>query len=500
MATVYSLICWGGRTGKVVTMTIASPCVVTSTNHGLRDGGRLVFETTGALPTGITAGVTYYAKSTEANTFNLYTDAALTSIVNTSGSQSGTHTAKSVLMGEYFTQYPGRWGSSGSERCYDGVASFVSTRSALASYFDKEVCEVGEKFTDRVSGLSFALGKAPSALLTSMVAGSRSEAYHFGTVGNGYWIGNASSSHIAMNAFSGIEGITVRPYDSSVNGTLLTLNEIMSSAANCIFLGWDITKSVGVTVYGTFSRLENCLSMGFLEGIVNNCQSHCVVCGNTSVKNGTGIKSYGNSTSYRYGHWRNNISVGNTTNWQVEPTSLQSATNNFGESGDTPWAIGSGTTGVMSTTDFSDFVNNDFMPASASSPQVDAAVDYYEIPLTDIAGNERPNYNNGGSEVVDVGCYEFDHGYGNRPASTTVTFSGVPSGTEIRVYDQSQNELAGVESSLANPSLAWVLTGADVRIVIINLDYVLQEFTYTPVSGSVTLPIQMDDGTWYSNP
>ena len=68
MATVYSLVCWGGRTGKTVTLSIASPCVVTSTNHGLRDGTGLVFSTTGALPTGITAGTTYYAKSTAANT------------------------------------------------------------------------------------------------------------------------------------------------------------------------------------------------------------------------------------------------------------------------------------------------------------------------------------------------------------------------------------------------------------------------------------------------
>lgn len=51
MATVYSLICFGGRTGKTVTMTIANPCVVTLTNHGLRDGFGVVFSTSGASPT-----------------------------------------------------------------------------------------------------------------------------------------------------------------------------------------------------------------------------------------------------------------------------------------------------------------------------------------------------------------------------------------------------------------------------------------------------------------
>ena len=72
MATVHSLVCWGGRTGKTVTLTVASPCVVTSTNHGLRYGTGLVFSTTGALPTGVTAGTTYYARYVAANTFHLY--------------------------------------------------------------------------------------------------------------------------------------------------------------------------------------------------------------------------------------------------------------------------------------------------------------------------------------------------------------------------------------------------------------------------------------------
>ena len=69
MATVYSLVCWGGKDGKTATMTIASPCVVSLTKHGLRDGTGVVFSTTGALPTGITAGTTYYARSTATGTF-----------------------------------------------------------------------------------------------------------------------------------------------------------------------------------------------------------------------------------------------------------------------------------------------------------------------------------------------------------------------------------------------------------------------------------------------
>lgn len=79
-----------------VTMTIATPCVVTWTAHGLPEGTPIVFTTSGALPTGITAGTTYYVgRSPATDTFNISTtvaNAAAGTFVATSGSQSGTHT------------------------------------------------------------------------------------------------------------------------------------------------------------------------------------------------------------------------------------------------------------------------------------------------------------------------------------------------------------------------------------------------------------------------
>lgn len=76
------------------TITIASPGVVTWTGHGLSANDVVKFSTTGALPTGITAGTTYYVRSTglTTDTFQISTTAG-GSAVNTSGSQSGTHTA-----------------------------------------------------------------------------------------------------------------------------------------------------------------------------------------------------------------------------------------------------------------------------------------------------------------------------------------------------------------------------------------------------------------------
>lgn len=82
------------KTQTGATVTIASPAVVSWTAHGLVAGQAVVFTTTGALPTGLTAGTTYYVISAGLATDTFRVSATLGgSAVNTSGSQSGTHTA-----------------------------------------------------------------------------------------------------------------------------------------------------------------------------------------------------------------------------------------------------------------------------------------------------------------------------------------------------------------------------------------------------------------------
>lgn len=75
------------------TITIASPAVITLASHGLIAGDTVTFSTSGSLPTGISAATTYYVISAglTSSTFEI----ALTSggtAINTTGSQSGTHT------------------------------------------------------------------------------------------------------------------------------------------------------------------------------------------------------------------------------------------------------------------------------------------------------------------------------------------------------------------------------------------------------------------------
>ena len=74
----------------VVTMTIASPCVITKAGHGLAADREVFFKTTGNLPTGIVQYTHYYVKLPETDTFQISATPGGAAI-NTSGTQSGTH-------------------------------------------------------------------------------------------------------------------------------------------------------------------------------------------------------------------------------------------------------------------------------------------------------------------------------------------------------------------------------------------------------------------------
>ena len=89
------------------TVTIASPAVFSATAHNLVEGDIIIFETTGALPTGLsvdTSGIEYIVlanKMTDdaftvgsiaTNASGVIGSSGVLTPLNTSGTQSGTHT------------------------------------------------------------------------------------------------------------------------------------------------------------------------------------------------------------------------------------------------------------------------------------------------------------------------------------------------------------------------------------------------------------------------
>ena len=88
---------------------------------------------------------------------------------------------------------------------------------------------------------------------------------------------------------------------------------------------------------------------------------------------------------------------------------------------------------------------------------------------------------------------------------TTVVFSGVNAGTEIRVYLPDTTETAGVEGCVANQVLTWPVYASgspnnEVRVVIVHPQYKIKEFAYSASPGNQSLPVQQELDKWYSNP
>lgn len=86
-----------------VTISVATPGVVTWEDHGLPANSPVKFTTTGVLPSGLTAGTTYYVKTVlDADTFTVSATAGGSAINTTSSpAASGTHTATTVPVGSY---------------------------------------------------------------------------------------------------------------------------------------------------------------------------------------------------------------------------------------------------------------------------------------------------------------------------------------------------------------------------------------------------------------
>lgn len=107
-----------------VTISIASPGVVTWNTHGFSGGEEISFTTTGALPTGLTAGTRYFVKYVDGNTFNVSATSGGSNI-NTSGTQSGTHScgvmraSKGLTSAEMNSEYilGSAMGTSGTNYC-----------------------------------------------------------------------------------------------------------------------------------------------------------------------------------------------------------------------------------------------------------------------------------------------------------------------------------------------------------------------------------------------
>lgn len=114
-----------------VTISIASPGVLTRTGHNLSANDTVVLSTTGALPTGLTAGTVYYAKTiVDANNFTLSATPG-GAVINTSGSQSGTQTANTQIVGTRYYVSINSWIDTLTAAQFPGTIAGVTTTGGI---------------------------------------------------------------------------------------------------------------------------------------------------------------------------------------------------------------------------------------------------------------------------------------------------------------------------------------------------------------------------------
>jgi hypothetical protein len=92
---------WDAACGVESTVTISSatPGVVTWTAHGLANGTPVTFSTTGALPAPLVPGVTYFVVGATTDAFNV--EATIGGgAIDTTNAGSGTHIARAQTPGE----------------------------------------------------------------------------------------------------------------------------------------------------------------------------------------------------------------------------------------------------------------------------------------------------------------------------------------------------------------------------------------------------------------
>lgn len=534
MSQVNSLVCWGGRLGKPVSIS-ATTDVVTLTNHGNRNGSKRW--PSGTLPAELNVLTPVYTRSTGQNTFTLHTSEADAIAGTGQITFAGSSTYAAVTLKSDFIVTSAnlaaygvdisRYGDPGSERIYDGVVSWNSGRSG-ASPYDIEVCEFGEPFSDILTAVfEVTVPSARNVITTEIGAdfeagtkGIRSAAFHSGNfpaltldtmaLGTGYVLYNGSittGSLYKMTRYRDtLDGaIVMNKANASVTVTDLGVQcrlyncQVIGAAASVVGVGTNLRSALGEAVNNLFYGFATGASFGSSQlGLyfVNNTVTKCTA-------------AFSAASTVK-GFFYNNISRGNTTDWPTQPTALEGASNNAGAAG-AAWVTGSGTRVTIATTDFANFAGNDFKAASSSSPQVEGGIAPYGAPLDDIAGHVRPDYITGsgttpvtaGSFVTgvvysittvgttdftaigasantvgvefratgagsgtgtatpqakyDIGCFEFDHGYGPWPSTHTLTLTNVVVGSRVFIRDQA-NTTTHYDQIAAGPTVEITVT------------------------------------------
>lgn len=256
------------------TVTIASPAVVSLTAHGLIAGDSVQFTTTGALPTGISLSTDYYVIATglTANAFQFAATVGGTAI-NTTGSQSGTHTlirTTPYAVGNEDTRLPSASG-----------AQFISAVTGMITMYAGNAAPTGFLLCDGSAVSRTTYAALFAVLSTTYGAGDGSTTFNVPDGRGRHFIGAGTGTKIATFASRASNVITVTGISNASNNEFQTGQAVTYNTTGSV-----ITGLTNATVY-YIVRVSN--TTFSLAGSLGAAQNGSVI---TLTSDGTGTQTF----------------------------------------------------------------------------------------------------------------------------------------------------------------------------------------------------------------
>lgn len=259
---------------STITVTIATPGVVTHTGHGLWDGATVRFTTTGALPTGLSANVDYFVTKVNANSYKLSTTLAnqvAGTYITTTGSQSGVHTAFNytsargtgaattelqLLNGVYVNKYDITNGPAATKGTYVGSVYFNAS-----SQIDLKFGSTAASWGEAVIGLWNAYNRVDVGGLVA----SSTDSWTYFTVA---WRASEASATARVSMVAGLSSFVSGQHHSfAVSGATAPSSQGVGLNTVSAFSGTPSYVTISVGSYGVSAAEGNVTGFGYMSAV-----------------------------------------------------------------------------------------------------------------------------------------------------------------------------------------------------------------------------------------
>lgn len=240
-------------------ISVANPSIITVATSPVT-GAAVTFSTTGTLPTGLTAGTTYYVSKINATTFNVSPSPTLSPLVEVTASGTGTHTVSNMSLA---VTPP-----AASNNTQLATTAFVKSQVAIQPTSAASIASTNWTVSETYATQTATMTIATPAVVTVPTSPPNGTAVAFTTTGAlptgitanvAYYVFNRTSTTYNLATNPAEIQTAIIPGGATFNGTIssTTLTASTPSAG---------TLAVGQTISGTGVTVGTKIT-AFLTGI-----------------------------------------------------------------------------------------------------------------------------------------------------------------------------------------------------------------------------------------